>query len=146
MNPLPRPFTLILPSDLKLLPLARIFVEGVCQFCRCDPAFAESIQLALHEALQNAIRHAHQGRGDAMLEIQAQPHDDGLELRLLDDGDPFDVSGVPHLDPGELRIGGRGVFLIRRLVDEVHSEPREPRGNVLRMVKYYSPVPKRHPA
>src|SRR3954447_16955482 len=118
MNPLPRPFTLILPSDLKLLPLARAFVEGICQYCHCDPCFAESIQLALHEALQNAIRHAHGNRGEATLEIQALPRDDGLELRLLDDGDPFDVSGVPHFDPGEMRPGGRGVYMMRRLVDE----------------------------
>jgi serine/threonine-protein kinase RsbW len=146
MNALPRPFALILPSDLKLLPLARAFVEGVCHFCHCDPCFAESVQLAIHEALQNAIRHAHGGRCDATVEIQALPLEDGLELRLLDDGDPFDVSSVPHLDPGEMRIGGRGVYLIRRLVDDLSSEPRQPRGNVLRMVKYYRPQLRRHPA
>src|SRR5262245_54692235 len=146
MNPSSQPFTLILPSDLKLLPLARTFVEGVCQYCHCDPCFAESVQLALHEALQNAIRHAHNGRCDATLEIQAVPRDDGLELRLLDDGDPFDVGGVPHYDPGEMRPGGRGVFMMRRLVDELHSEARQPRGNVLRMVKYYRTMSRRHPA
>ena len=146
MTPQPRPFTLILPSDLKTLPLARTFVEGVCHFCHCDPCFAESVQLAMHEALQNAIRHANGTRDDAMLEIQALPLEDGLELRLLDDGDPFDVGNVPHFDPGELRIGGRGVYLMRRLVDEISSKPRAPRGNVLRMVKYYRPLSKRHPA
>src|SRR5262249_56576800 len=146
MNPLPRPFTLILPSDVKLLLLARTFVEGVCQYCHCEASFAESVQLALHEALQNAIRHAHNGRSDATLEIQAIPHEDGLELRLLDDGDPFDVAGVPHYDPGEMRPGGRGVFMMRRLVDELHSEPRPPRGNVLRMVRYYRTMSLHAPA
>lgn len=146
MNSLSRPFTLILPSDPKLLPLARAFIEGVCQYCHCEPCFSESVQLAVHEALQNAIRHAHGDHSDAVLEIHAVPRDDGLEICLLDDGEPFDVSGVPHLDPGEMRLGGRGVYMMRRLVDELQSEPRQPRGNVLRMVKYFRPISRRHPA
>ena len=73
--------------------------------------------------------------------------DDAIQLgRLLDDGEPFNVTSVPHLDPSEVRVGGRGVFLIRRLVDEMVSEPRHPRGNVLRLVKYFRPMARRHPA
>ena len=142
----PAPFALVLPSDLKLLPLARTFVESVCHFCHCDPCFAESMQLATHEAIQNIIRHAHGGCCHAQLEIQALPLPDGLELRLLDEGEPFDVASVPHLEPGELRIGGRGVYLIRRNVDELCSQVRQPRGNILRMVKHFRSMSRRHPA
>jgi anti-sigma regulatory factor (Ser/Thr protein kinase) len=41
------------------------------------------------------------------------------------------------MNPGELRIGGRGVFLMRALMDEVSCEPCIPgqRGNTLRLVK-----------
>jgi hypothetical protein len=42
---------------------------------------------------------------------------------------------VPHLDPGEVRLGGRGVFLMRKLTDELSCQPRGARGNVLRLVK-----------
>ena len=138
------PFALTLPTDLRLLTLARSFIETTCELLECDSCFIESIQLATHEALQNIIRHAHDGKFEALLEIQVLPLPDGLEVRLLDEGGPFDVSGVPHLEPGELRIGGRGVFLIRRLVDEVHSEPRPPRGNTLRLVKYYHSAARRN--
>jgi anti-sigma regulatory factor (Ser/Thr protein kinase) len=79
-----------------------------------------------------------------VLEIQVVPLDSGVEIRLLDDGDRFDVTSVPHLDPSELRIGGRGVFLMRRLMDEVVSEPRGQRGNILRLVKHYRPTQRRH--
>ena len=34
------------------------------------------------------------------------------------------------------RIGGRGVFLMRTLMDELSCERRGTRGNVLRMVKF----------
>jgi anti-sigma regulatory factor (Ser/Thr protein kinase) len=140
------PFRLVLPSDLKLLPLARHFVETVGHFYTCDLCVLESLQLATHEALQNIIRHAHGDRGDAQLEIHIIPRPDGLELQLWDEGEPFDVSCVPHFEPGEMRPGGRGVFLMRRLVDELASEPRQPHGNILRLVKHFRPFQWRCPA
>lgn len=138
------PFILRLPSDLRLLGLARLFVETVCRNMEIADCFSEALQLATHEALQNIIRHAHADRSDARLEIQIQPLAEGIEIRVLDEGAPFDVANVPHLEPGELRIGGRGVFLMRRLVDELHSCPRQPCGNVLRMVKLFSSAARRH--
>ena len=65
------------------------------------------------------------------------PCSDRIEVHILDEGEPFDVTAVPHLDPGELRIGGRGVFLMRALMDEVTCESRIPGqlGNTLRLVK-----------
>jgi anti-sigma regulatory factor (Ser/Thr protein kinase) len=56
-------------------------------------------------------------------------------LHLLDEGEPFDIDAMPTLDPAELRIGGRGLFLMRTLLDELTCQRREQRGNVLRMVK-----------
>lgn len=138
------PFALTLPSDLNLLPLARAFVETICHVLQVDRSFCEAVELATHEALQNIIRHAHAQRSNALLVIQAFPTPEGLEIRLLDEGDRFDVANVPYLDPGELRVGGRGVFLMRRLVDELHSEPRRPKGNILRLVKHYRATPRRH--
>jgi serine/threonine-protein kinase RsbW len=144
MGSLRPPFALTLPSDLNFLPLARAFIETVCHASNFDQDFSEAVELATHEALQNIIRHAHAGRESVLLEIQAIPSDECLEIRLLDEGEPFDVQRVPHLDPGELRVGGRGVYLMRRLMDELHCEPRRPSGNVLRMVKHYRPPARRH--
>ena len=127
-----------------MLPLARQFVESVGRIFACDECAIESLQLATHEALQNIIRHAHCQRGDAQLEIHVFPRHDGLELHLLDDGEPFDVDAVPYMEPGELRIGGRGVYLIRRLVDEMVREPRQPRGNILKLVKHFRQAERRH--
>jgi anti-sigma regulatory factor (Ser/Thr protein kinase) len=138
------PFAITLPSDLRLLGLARTFIETACDSLNCDHCFAESIQLAVHEALQNIIRHAHGGKSQALLEIQVAPLEDGLEVRILDEGTPFDVASVPFLEPGEMRIGGRGVFLMRRLVDELASEPRCPSGNILRLIKHHKPPARRN--
>jgi serine/threonine-protein kinase RsbW len=129
------PWTLMLPSDLRLLPLARAFVEAVCQVAGFDEKATNAIVLATDEATNNVIRHAHRGQPDAPLQIQCFFRPDGLEILLIDQGAPFDLAAVPHLDPSEERIGGRGVFLMRALMDELSCQPRGERGNMLRMVK-----------
>ena len=142
----PAPWCLTIASDLKLLALARSFVEAVCQCAGFDETTTHAIVLATDEATNNVMRHAHRGRPEATLQIQCFLRPDGLEVQLLDQGDPFDLAAVPHLDPGELRIGGRGVFLMRALMDELSCQPRGAHGNILRMVKRWrpsSPVRKR---
>jgi serine/threonine-protein kinase RsbW len=131
----PTPWTLTIPSDLRLLSLARAFVEGVCLVAGLDESLTHQIVMAADEATNNAMRHAHQGNPDAPVQIQCFLGPDSIEIRLHDEGEPFDVQAVPHLDPAELRVGGRGVFLMRTLMDELTCEPRPARGNTLRMVK-----------
>jgi len=118
-----------------MLTVARAFVEAVCQTRNLDNRTAHSIVLATGEALSNIIRHAHRNQPDAQIQIQCRADGHSFEVALLDEGEPFDVTKVPHLDPGEIRLGGRGVFLMRKLMDELVSQPRATRGNMLRMVK-----------
>jgi serine/threonine-protein kinase RsbW len=127
--------TLTLPSDLRLLSVARVFVESVCQAGGFDQGTTNAIVLATNEAVSNVIRHAHLGLSEAQLQIQCRFCPDGIEIFLLDEGEPFDLAAVPHLDPAEIRVGGRGVFLMRSLMDELSCQPRGERGNTLRMVK-----------
>jgi serine/threonine-protein kinase RsbW len=129
------PLTLVLPSELRLLPVARAFVEAVCQAGRLDQHVIEAIGMALHEAISNVIRHAHHDHPEAQFQIRCSLGRDRVEIQVWDEGEPFDLAAVPHLDPAELRLGGRGVFLMRALMDEVSCQPRGPRGNILRMVK-----------
>jgi serine/threonine-protein kinase RsbW len=133
----PAPWSLTIPSDLRLLALARAFVEAVCQVAGLDERATHAVVLATDEAANNVMRHAHRGRPEAPLIIQCFIRHDSIEIRLLDEGAPFDLSSVPQLNPAELRIGGRGVFLMRRLMDELSVQPRAERGNTLRMVKRY---------
>ena len=135
MAPANRPWTLTIPSDLRLLPLARGFVQAVCEHAGFERAVTDAVVLAMHEAANNAIRHAHHGDAAAQIQIQCRLGSDGIEILILDEGDPFDLAAVPDLDPAELRIGGRGVFLMRTLMDELTCQPRGRCGNTLRMIK-----------
>ena len=140
MAPDPPPWSLTIPSDLRLLALARAFVEAICQVAGFDERATHAVVLAGDEATNNVMRHAHADRPDAPLQIQCFIRPEGVELRIHDEGEPFDIDAVEPLDPGEFRAGGRGVFLIRKLMDEVTSEPRPQGGNTLRMHKLFARV------
>lgn len=131
----PPAWSLTIPSDLRLLALARAFVEAVCQVADLDERATHAVVLATDEATNNVIRHAHETLPQAALHLQCFIHPDRVEIRLHDEGPVFDLAAVPHLEPGELRPGGRGVFLMRRLMDDLTVEKRSPRGNTLIMIK-----------
>ncbi len=129
------PLTLTVPSGTEYLPVVRSFVESVCEVGRLACETRDAIALAVHEAASNVIRHAHQHREETTFQVQCRLIENGIEVQLLDEGEPFDVSQVPQLDPSELRAGGRGVFLMRAVLDELTCCRRESGGNALKMVK-----------
>jgi serine/threonine-protein kinase RsbW len=129
------PWSLTIASDLRFLAMARSFVEAVCHVGGFDDKFTHAVVLATDEAANNIIRHAHRDRPHADVRIQCFLVPDGIEVHLHDEGEPFDVAAVPELDPAELRVGGRGVFLMRKVMDELSCQPRGERGNTLRMLK-----------
>jgi anti-sigma regulatory factor (Ser/Thr protein kinase) len=129
------PLRLTIPNDLRLLPIVRAFIAGVCQAGSLDRDDTDAAVLATHEAASNILRHAYRNLPKAVLQIECWIEPGQVEIRLLDEGERFDVAEVPHFNPAEIRLGGRGVFLMRALMDELDCYPRPERGNALRMVK-----------
>ena len=129
------PPVLILPSDLRFLPVARAFVEAACKAGGLRDALTDAVVLAADEAVNNVIRHAHRNDTTLTLHVACLLAADRVEIQVCDAGEPFHLDDVPSLDPGELRVGGRGVFLMRALMDEILCERRQPRGNTLRLIK-----------
>jgi anti-sigma regulatory factor (Ser/Thr protein kinase) len=95
-----------------------------------DDTSEMAIELALQEALANAVRHG--CKGDSAKQVQCCVSCDAQGEVLIvvrDPGEGFDVAAVPNpLDPQNLLKGsGRGVYLINQLMDEVrfHDRGRE---------------------
>lgn len=99
-----------------------------------------NIQLATDEAASNIIEHAYEGVSDGILELSCGMQGDVLKIILVDHGEPFDPSVIPvpdlKADLSERKIGGLGIFLMRRLMDEVHYDSHpELNSNTLTMIK-----------
>lgn len=99
-----------------------------------------NIQLATDEAASNIIEHAYEGVSDGVLDLSCGMEGNAIKIILIDYGVPYDPSAIPmpdiKADLSERKIGGLGIFLMRKLMDEVHYEPRADRSNVLSMTKY----------
>ncbi len=98
-----------------------------------------NIQLATDEAASNIIEHAYDGVADGVLDLSCGMENDAIKIILIDYGEPFDPSVIPmpdlKADLSERKIGGLGIFLMRKLMDEIHYEPKEDKSNVLTMIK-----------
>lgn len=80
------------------------------------------IELVLHEALANAIKHG--TANDPSKKVQccvACDHARGMLIVVRDPGQGFDPASIPSPIVGQnlFATGGRGIYLINQLVDEV---------------------------
>ena len=96
----------------------------------------QEIALALTEALANAVKHGSQN--DPSLKVQCQVIDEGSALTIIvrDSGPGFDPGSVasPLESAGLSADHGRGLYMIRQLMDEVRFEHR---GAEILMVKRF---------
>lgn len=98
-----------------------------------------SIQLAADEASSNIIEHAYAGVKEGKLEIECSTFEGGLKIVMRDQGKSFNPSSVPepnvNASLSERKIGGLGLYLMRKLMDEVTYESSSETGNTLTMIK-----------
>jgi serine/threonine-protein kinase RsbW len=81
------------------------------------------LNLALAEGFSNAVRHAHQELpSDTIIEIELAINDKHIEIRIWDQGKPFNPDVLEEPLPGTLCKGGYGWFLLRRAADRVVYE------------------------
>jgi serine/threonine-protein kinase RsbW len=127
------------PASFEFLDEVREFVAQIAH----EGGFTEKeiyfLQLASDEAASNIIEHAYGGNSNADFDVACYMDDDVLTITMHDTGISFDVSSVrqPNLkaDLSERQIGGLGVYLMRKLMDEVHYESNPKTGNLLIMTK-----------
>ncbi len=101
------------------------------------------VEVSLDEVLANVVRHGLEGRGATAtvdVELRFDPRDDPAvcEVVVIDDGPPFDPLAAPAPDTSlgveDRPIGGLGIALVRKLMDEVDYQRRDGR-NRLRMAR-----------
>jgi serine/threonine-protein kinase RsbW len=94
------------------------------------------IELAAEEVLVNICRYAYPGKpGD--IEVTCRSGKEASVIEIIDTGIPFDCSNdtCPDIDAKlcDRRLGGLGIFLMHKMVDEV-TYRREGERNILTMV------------
>jgi serine/threonine-protein kinase RsbW len=128
-------FDLEIPSDVG-------YIEGVvelarqrCRELKLSPTKCSlNVPVALSEALSNAILRGNESVGGKQVRVRAIVTDAALVFEIVDEGPGFDLDECTSdcTTPANLlREEGRGLFLMRRLVDTVESF--RDHGNVVRL-------------
>ena len=115
-------------------PLISRLVETLGNFGCLDDTCTD-IELALREALANAILHGNGGNPRQRVALDCfRQKDHSILLVIRDQGQGFDPAGVadPCAPENIYRVGGRGIFLMRHFMDEVSFRRK---GSEIRMRK-----------
>jgi serine/threonine-protein kinase RsbW len=127
---------LSIPSSSDQLEVVDQVVETMASDMGFDKDAIADLGICVTEAVMNAILHAHRERPELMVDIMIECYSDKMRVVVRDYGPGFDVESVP--DPTEpenvLNLGGRGILLMRAMMDEVHVKSFDD-GTEISMVK-----------
>lgn len=122
--------------------LARIrkFIKKHSKKVGFDEDTANKIVLAADEACTNIIKHAYHSSKSGKININLSFSNKKLRLSITDEGSHFNSKSIPEPDLKkyyeEGRVGGLGMFLMKKLMDEVnYSQPKSKRNKVV-LIKY----------
>lgn len=122
------------PAKLDKLHLMLQFVIDYANTINFDHNQILKIELALEEALVNIINYGY-GKRHGFIEVHCGAFErGGICIVLKDQGVDFNPLEVKE-PAGHEDVGGYGLFLIRKVMDEVKYR-RENDTNVLTLVKY----------
>ena len=112
---------LTLTSDPRNVASVETFVEKVVAKYCISPDMYGNILISLTEAVTNAINHGNHGDTSKKVFVKLKELTGKLAFQISDEGDGFDFDNIPDPTAPEnlLKIGGRGVFLMRQLSDDV---------------------------
>jgi serine/threonine-protein kinase RsbW len=131
-------FELVVTSKIDNLPVIMDFVNEKLTKFRADQAAISRIQLAVDEASTNIIKYAYEGK-EGPLKLVMELNGDELIVTLIDWGKPFDPVSIPPPDLNftleERKIGGLGIYFIRKMMDEVSYSFDTVKGNRLILKK-----------
>ena len=131
-----------LMSNPVYLSGARELVSSVARRLGFDDLDCSKIALAVDEALCNVIRHGYNRKTDRPIWIALWPVDedadgnpDGLRIVIEDEAKQVDPDKMKGRELADVRPGGRGVHIIREVMDEARYERREGDGMRLTLIK-----------
>lgn len=126
-------FVLELPSDLRVIEAAVTYLVERCRaYDYSGTRLNLNFRVGVTEALANAVLYGNRCDPRKSVRVEVSLGATRVELRVADEGTGFDPQTVPDPTlPANIREpGGRGIFLLRELMDEVEFNAQ---GNEVRL-------------
>jgi serine/threonine-protein kinase RsbW len=133
-------YVLELPNDLRAIERSvEYLMERAREAGFEDDRLRLNFRVGLTEAIANAMLYGNCRDPRKRVRVEALVGPEKIVVQVTDEGRGFDPDSVldPTLPDNRLRPGGRGLFLIRNLMDRVEFNER---GNSIRMVLLRQPA------
>jgi serine/threonine-protein kinase RsbW len=124
-------------SVVETLGLVNAVTELIGRSAGLDEEALHWFGMAVHECVINAIIHGNHRDSKKSVSIEFRTTPTELEVSVRDEGNGFDPDRVPDplADENTLRTHGRGIFLIRKIMDDVSIHPSAHGGMEVQMTK-----------
>ncbi len=129
---------LVIPSNQKLLTEVDEMVEGIVKRLPFSEDARDDIAIAISEGVNNAIIHGNKFDQQKTVTVLFHANDNSLTITIIDQGDGFKEEDVPDPTNPEnmLALSGRGLFIIRHLMDKVDVSS-DSTGTTITMMKNF---------
>ena len=128
-------------SAFDMLDFVQVVSDYIGRMAGLDDDALHWVSVAVRESVVNAIKHGNQNDESKRVVVEftpVPPHaPEELVISVEDEGEGFDPEELadPLAPENILKSSGRGIFLIRSFMDDVHLERGKTRGMQIRMVK-----------
>jgi serine/threonine-protein kinase RsbW len=109
------------PSIVENIRMIESFIDNAKEKYHLDDDIYGNIMIAVTEAVNNAIKHGNAGNKSKNVHLSLSLHESMIKFIVKDEGSGFNYDHLPDpTSPENLeKPGGRGIFLMKHLSDEV---------------------------
>ena len=113
-----------IPSLIENIQVIESFIDNAKEEFEINDDMYGNIMISVTECISNAIVHGNQSDSSKLVPLELQMEPGLLRCSIEDEGNGFDFNQLPDpTDPENLeKTGGRGIFLMKHLSDEVKFE------------------------
>lgn len=136
------PGRIVIPSDPTYLQALDDFLEETLKgFGMADNDVAD-VAISVTELVNNAITHGNMNDPEKTVEVKIAGNSNQVEITIEDQGQGFNPGNIPDplSDENLLKETGRGIFIVRSLMDKVEFESAQNGGTRVTVVKKFTPV------
>ena len=110
------------PSLLENIRIVESFIDNAKEKYDLEDDIYGNIMIAVIESVNNAIVHGNGSDKQKNVDLSVRFEEEQIRFVIQDEGPGFDLNDLPDpTSPENLeRTGGRGIFLMKHLADEVH--------------------------
>ena len=113
-----------IPSLIENIQIIESFIDNAKEDFEINDDLYGNIMISVTECISNAIVHGNQSDSSKLVHLELQMEPGLLRCSIEDEGNGFDFNQLPDpTDPENIeKVGGRGIFLMKHLSDEVKFE------------------------